>query len=271
MPRFDSAGSAHYEGASTAGGDIDLAVPALEVRAACESILASVLFANAPRMCRLLRFLVDKAIAGDSRDTSEYAIGIEVFDRKASAYSTAEDPIVRVQIGRLREKLKAYYAKPGSAPAVEISIPIGSYMPVFRRMHSVELLAAPDGMLEFHQIKCIAYSDEAEAFVNGLYEELAHQLFKTFGRRVVRPSVPPGDGGAGSRPHEASRTGSGHLLEGSLRLDSDRIRVSMRLVDARSGMVAWSEQYDRDIAFVIALQEDFASTICRALKKFLPH
>ncbi|WP_040579735.1 hypothetical protein [Methylobacter tundripaludum] len=62
------------------------AIPAAEVQAALELILASSVFVNAPRMRRLLRFLGEKAIFGAAQDAGEYFIGIEVFDRDPSAY-----------------------------------------------------------------------------------------------------------------------------------------------------------------------------------------
>ncbi|MEC5218929.1 hypothetical protein RCH09_003904 [Actimicrobium sp. GrIS 1.19] len=99
------------------------------VRAALAEILASAGFARAQRMQELLRFLVEKQMTGAVRETSEYAIGIEVFERDAATYSTCEDPIVRVQIGRLREKLRHYYATAGAQTTLRFAIPVGSYMP----------------------------------------------------------------------------------------------------------------------------------------------
>jgi hypothetical protein len=56
-------------------------------------------------MARLLIFLVNKTMTGAERETSEYAIGIEVFDKDPATYSTYEGSVVRVQIKRLRCKL----------------------------------------------------------------------------------------------------------------------------------------------------------------------
>ncbi|HXA46897.1 MAG TPA: hypothetical protein VNW52_04650, partial [Burkholderiaceae bacterium] len=108
-------------------------IDALEIRAALAQVLASDTFVKSRRMCRLLRFLVEKQLINAIRDINEYSIGIEVFDRDPASYNTGDDPIVRVQIGRLREKLKAYYAAVGNNVNLQISIPIGHYMPVIRR------------------------------------------------------------------------------------------------------------------------------------------
>jgi hypothetical protein len=89
------------------------AVTTAEAQTALQLVLASSLFNNAPRRSCLLKFLVEKALSGAVWNTKEYIIGIEVFDRDPSTYCTNDDPIVRVQVGRLRETLKIYYATIG--------------------------------------------------------------------------------------------------------------------------------------------------------------
>ena len=251
-------------------GNTAVAIPAAEVRAALEVVLASSMFNNAPRMCRLLRFLVGKAISGAVRDTNEYAIGIEVFDRDPSAYSASEDPIVRVQVGRLREKLKTYYSTSGVGSDIEISIPLGSYMPVIQRINVANNDAKQHSMLAIHPFKCISHHGDAVPFTQGLDEELMHQLFKVFGSVIVPHSMITSwaaDYGSLSLKN-ASSIGINHLLEGSVQLDAERIRASIRLVDVSAGCIAWSEQFDRDIFLAIPQQEELASSICGALKHF---
>ncbi|MGZ4954892.1 MAG: hypothetical protein ACXV8Q_07245 [Methylobacter sp.] len=246
----------------------DTAIPAAEIQAELETILASSVFVNAPRMCRLLRFLVEKAISGTVRDTSEYAIGIEVFDRDPSAYSVSEDPVVRVQVGRLREKLKAYYATLGAGSSIEISIPVGSYMPVIRTVSAVDIDFKQSCMLVIHPFKCISHHGDNIHFTQGLNEELMHQLFKAFGKIIVPHSF-FSSGDADIRTlKNVSNAGANHRFEGSVQIDADSIRASIRLVDVSVGCIAWSEQFNRDAFFAIKLQEELASSICGSLKNF---
>ncbi len=65
--------------------------------------------ANAERLSSLLRFVVEETLNGRASQLKEARIGLEVFGRKADSYDPAIDPIVRVQMGRLRSKLRAYY------------------------------------------------------------------------------------------------------------------------------------------------------------------
>ncbi|MDH4449549.1 MAG: hypothetical protein QE265_03020 [Rhodoferax sp.] len=218
-------------------------------------------------MRRLLNFLLNKRVSGDVRGVSEYAIGMEVFDRKPEDYSTSEDPIARVQMGRLRGRLRAYYASLATPADLEISIPLGSYMPVIRRQGRTEVAAAYANKLRVDDIKCIAQCADGVHFTQGLQEELVHQLFRVLGAGVTlqAPSLgtaslcaPPPTGGA-----------IAHRLEGSVRIDEERIRTSVRLVEVSKGHVAWSSQFDRNIFFAIAHQEELALSICSELKRFL--
>lgn len=245
------------------------AIPETEIRAVLEQMLASNLFNNSPRMIRLLRFLVEKAITGTARDTNEHVIGIEVFDRDSS-YSPCEDPIVRVQIGRLRKKLEVHYASPDVGSDIEISIPIGSYMPIIRRINVADKASKQGSMLAIHSFKCISQHAEGASFTQGLEEEIKHRLFKGFGKTIIPLSflMPGNAGNETGGVKQLSGVNVNHLLEGSVQVDTNRIRASIRLVDVSAGCIAWSEQFDSNNAFTIAHQEELALSICCALKRF---
>lgn len=246
-------------------------IPATDIRRACELILASEMFINSPRASRLLRFLIEKAISGAVQDTSEYAIGIEVFDRNASTYNTSEDPIVRVQVGRLREKLKAYYMTLGINARLEISISMGDYMPVIRRRGAANNDFTHIPMFAIHPFRCIAHHGDGEPFTQGLQDELAHQLFKAFGKIIVAHSFFAHRETGNERRTIQNRTCVNHRLEGSIQIDTDLIRTSIRVVDASTGCITWSEQFNRNVSHAIAVQEELASSICGALKRFFNH
>jgi adenylate cyclase len=93
-------------------------------------MVASSGFANAERMSRFLRYVVERSLAGESEQIKEYAIGVDVFGRSAD-YDPRLDSIVRVEARRLRSKLDEYYASEGKDEDVVISIRRGTYVPVF--------------------------------------------------------------------------------------------------------------------------------------------
>ncbi len=106
-------------------------MPAARVQEELQRILASPTFLNARRPSQFLRFIVDETLAGEER-LKEYLIGIEVFDRPQD-YDPKDDPVVRVEAGRLRKKLAEYYAGPGANDTLIIELPKGGYVPVFHK------------------------------------------------------------------------------------------------------------------------------------------
>ncbi|WP_375451589.1 hypothetical protein [uncultured Devosia sp.] len=72
---------------------------------------------------------------GDEQAIKAYAIAVDVFGRTGN-FDPQADPIVRVQARRLRSLLEQYYATTGDAEAVRISLPVGRYVPTFRRVQA---------------------------------------------------------------------------------------------------------------------------------------
>src|ERR1039458_8760438 len=94
-------------------------------------VLASSAFGNSKRLRRFFSYVVEKTLAGEFNDIKEYSIALAVFDR-APSFNPATDTIVRVEAGRLRNKLAAYYHGPGSPDPVAIHLRRGGYVPEFR-------------------------------------------------------------------------------------------------------------------------------------------
>jgi len=84
-------------------------IPEEIVHAELERILSSSTFCSADLLKELLAFLVRWFLSGKKRGPKEYTIGVEVFHRRA-AFDPRFDPIVRVQVHRLR--LKRYSKHP---------------------------------------------------------------------------------------------------------------------------------------------------------------
>ncbi|MGH9372013.1 MAG: hypothetical protein ACRD15_10835 [Vicinamibacterales bacterium] len=100
------------------------------VREQLERVLTSELFSSAGRHSRLLRYLVERTLAGEGHQLKEYVLGTEVFDRSDS-YDPRIDSIVRVEARRLRSRLEDYYRGPGASDPIVITVPRGSYVPTF--------------------------------------------------------------------------------------------------------------------------------------------
>lgn len=243
-------------------------LPSDEVRRFVKQLLASPSFAKAPRMCRLLNFLLEKKLAGREHEINEYAIGLDVFGRDAREYDTTLDPSVRVQVGRLRSRLKAYYADLGATPAVRITIPLGAYVPV------ISGTGTPAGAddryrMQVAPLRNLTMAVAADAFVHGLDEELGSRLFRDLGASIqlggqsASLMVASGNGNANGNGAPPLR------LEGSVRVEDNHVRTSMRLVHAGAGQVAWLSQFDRHGQLCMSLQEELAAAICSELRGYL--
>ena len=97
-----------------------------------DAICASGAFRHSPQQQRLLRHLIARGSARDLGSLREIPLAIEVFRRSAAQFDPRKDPIVRVEAGRLRERLARYYALEGERSTIEIVVPIGSYAPIVR-------------------------------------------------------------------------------------------------------------------------------------------
>ncbi len=100
------------------------------VRAQLSRILASAAFADAQRASRFLRFVVERALEKRTGEIKESVIAVEVLGRTPS-FDSKYDPIVRVEAGRLRDRLGSYYQGEGEADHVLIALPKGGYVPDF--------------------------------------------------------------------------------------------------------------------------------------------
>lgn len=87
-------------------------------------------FRAAQMLQHLLLYLAEKGSSGEAGALKEYSIGVDALGRKQD-FDPKVDPIVRVQMHRLRQKLKEYYATEGAGDPLVLEIPKGNYLPTF--------------------------------------------------------------------------------------------------------------------------------------------
>ena len=69
-----------------------------------------------------------------------------------------------------------------------------------------------------------------------------------------------------SVPDIGRQLGVAKLLEGSVLIDGDRVRVIVQLIDASSDLHVWAETFERDVTDIIALQNEVARTIADVIE-----
>jgi len=252
-------------------------VSAEAVRAQIARILASRQFAKAERLRRFLHFVSEETLRGLADEIKEVVIGIEVFGRPPAKYDPRIDPIVRVQAGRVRAKLDAYYAEDGADDPVLVELPRGQYAPRFSLKPSAPTPQSAGSKpgppaWQANTIAVLPFlnlgADSGdEYFSDGLTEELTHALVRLPSLRITarRSAFRFKDRSRDIR--EIGRLlGAGKVVEGSVRKSADRLRITVQLVNVADGYEIWSEKYDRTIGDVFALQEEIAGAVQLALR-----
>ena len=97
-----------------------------EIRAQVDRLLRSKTFETSEVHRRLLHYLAEKSIAGEAGRLKEYIVGLETFGKPPS-YDPKHDSIVRLQVGRLRQKLMAYYETEAAGDPVRVTLPKGAF------------------------------------------------------------------------------------------------------------------------------------------------
>jgi hypothetical protein len=97
-----------------------------DARAEIERILESETFHSSVVLKRLLKFLADKTLSGEADNLNEYSVGVDGLG-KPTNYDPRQDAIVRLHMGRIRQKLGDYYRNEGKNNPVVIEVPKGRF------------------------------------------------------------------------------------------------------------------------------------------------
>ena len=108
---------------------------------------------------------------------------------------------------------------------------------------------------------------DQEYLSDGIGEELLNLLATVPQLRVIsRSSSFSFKGKNIESPEIARRLKVEHVLEGSVRKSGNRVRVSARLIDARSDTQLWSQTWDRQLNDIFAIQDEIAAAVARQLE-----
>lgn len=111
---------------------------------------------------------------------------------------------------------------------------------------------------------------ENEYFADGITDEITTALDRVEGLKVAaRTSAFAFKGKPADIREVAGRLRVGSVVEGTVRKDGRRLRIAARLIDATSGYRLWSEEYEREMSDVLAVQSEIAGAIAAALKQHI--
>jgi adenylate cyclase len=113
----------------------------------------------------------------------------------------------------------------------------------------------------------MSQAKDQEYFCDGISEEILDALAKVEGLRVVaRTSSFSFKGKNADVGEVANKLSVENVLEGSLRREGNRIRITAQLINARDGFHLWSDTYERELKDVFAVQDEITRSIVDALK-----
>jgi adenylate cyclase len=281
-----------------------------EIRLQLDRLLASAGFANADRMSGFLRYVVERAIAGESDQVKEYVIGVAVFGRDEQ-YDPRLDSIVRVEARRLRTKLDEYYAGSGRHDPIVIEMRRGAYVPAFSRRATVPVpepaaRPAPAGparqtrwppglvalgaallvvlplavtvwrsglvtsvgsatpMVTIAVLPFAEYSSsQSDALLAArLTDSVTGELARNRVLGVVSHTSALQFAGARRPLREIAQALNAELvLEGSVHVDGERLRVDARLVDAVKDRKIWVDDFAGTLSDIPGLSRRIATTV----------
>lgn len=103
-------------------------------------ILASPQFAQANALQRILQYLCEQTAQEGEGSIKEYPIAVHALGRHSS-FDPKTDPIVRVSVASIRERLRAFFENEGAREPLRLSVPKGSYRAVFEAVSPAAMVA----------------------------------------------------------------------------------------------------------------------------------
>ena len=242
------------------------------VETALDRLLKSPVFVQAKRQQRLLKYIVAESVAGRGGRITQFSIGVDVFDRGAD-FDPTTDSAVRVEVGRLRAKLREYYES-NPEEHVIFRLPKGRYVadisfneqvraqPVPARFSSggnaIRLIILP--------FENLSDDKEDDYFADGITDDLITDMSKLSGLKVIaRKSAFTYRGRNPSIEQLVEELGVTHVLEGSTRRAANKVRINAQLTDCAQGQNLWADRFDRELDDIFELQDEVGRRIITAL------
>ncbi len=227
-----------------------------------EKIFVHPAFAVSDIMRRFLSFIVIETLEGRSNQLKEYTIGVAVLNKPAE-FKPQKDAIVRIHAGRLRRALDSYYQESPGPELVHISIPKGSYVPVFGRAIISDDVkrdtAATNGLkLNGHHLSnaiavavlpfsCFDKTQAKVSFAEGLATQLTTELSHIKNISVISYySMHKLSDHMHDLKEVFSSVGAQYVFTGEIHHVKNRCRVYIQMIDVTSSEQLWSEQFEKE-------------------------
>src|SRR5438552_7505289 len=137
----------------------------------------------------------------------------------------------------------------------------------FYRHQNLTTSSPPEKSIAVLPFLDLSETRDQEYFCDGMSEEILEALAKVEGLRVVaRTSSFSFKGKSVNAREVGEKLSVANVVEGSLRREGNRVRVTAELINARTGFHLWTETYDCKLEDVFALEDEITRSIVDALK-----
>jgi TolB-like protein/DNA-binding winged helix-turn-helix (wHTH) protein/Flp pilus assembly protein TadD len=142
---------------------------------------------------------------------------------------------------------------------------IGAYFRVARNRANAPVLS--NNSIAVLPFADMSPAQDQEYFSDGLAEQLINDLAKVSGLKVVGRSSAFQFRGKNEDLREVGRKlGVANILEGSVRKEGNRVRITVALTKVDDGFQLWTETYDRQVNHIFGAQDEIARAVTGALQ-----
>jgi TolB-like protein len=223
---------------------------------------------RSPILSKFLRHVVVTKLEGREDEIKEYTIGVQALGRPVD-FNPQLDAIVRIHASRLRAILLQYYHGPGKNDLMVISIPKGTYIPVFdvhdgkteqlhhyvRSQTEINAYEKPlsrhkgiatrpvVAVLPFHNL---SPEHSNINFLTALGEQLSSELSRYDNLSILSYyATEKLESSVKDLKEIKNKIGIDYILTGSLRLLNGTLRLNIQLLVVDSGNIVWSDSFLR--------------------------
>jgi len=195
-------------------------------------------FRAAPKLSRVLQFLATKTLEGGDDPLGQRVVAEEALGLNGEA-AAAGSVAARMQVGRLRKQLEAYYEAAGRDEPIRIEIPKRNYRLRFRPAARDRAAASPRAKdratLGLIELTDLGVGEGLAWLPRALTSELLVAFGPFLGLAVSGPLA--------ARPIEAAAHGIDYFLIGGVRAEGETVHVSLQLLDGHSELQAWARSF----------------------------
>jgi TolB-like protein/DNA-binding winged helix-turn-helix (wHTH) protein/Flp pilus assembly protein TadD len=191
--------------------------------------------------------------------------GLTAEERADEKIDPSQDKLEEVPQSTLRLRPNGRRWAIAATIVVLLLAGIGSYL--WRQHHARKLSAAIDASIAVLPFADLSQGKNQEYFSDGLADELTNDLEKIRGLKVIaRSSAFQFKGKNEDLRTVGRKLGVANILEGSVRREGNRVRITAELTKVDDGFQLWSETYDRQIDDLFAVQAEIARAVSVALQ-----